>query len=135
VRINLYKIRKENELKIMKKELDINKSKMKFINDVINDKIIVYRNKKENIINKLIELNYIMLIDKEITKYSENNKNIGFNYLINMPLYHLTEDKINELNNEIKDITQKYDALKNKTIEDIWLEELEILKQEYIKFN
>lgn len=135
VRINLYKIRKENELKIMKKDLDINKSKMKFINDVINNKITVYRNKKENIINELIKLNYIMLIDKEIiVEYNENNKTTGFNYLINMPLYHLTEDKIDELKHDIKDITNKYDALKNKTIENIWLEELEILKQEYKKY-
>ena len=45
--------RKENQLKVLKKDLDINSLKMRFINDVINDIIVIYRNKKDNIIKTL----------------------------------------------------------------------------------
>jgi len=109
---------------------------MKFINDVINDKIVIYRNKKDNIIDKLVELKYKMIIDKNITeKYSIENNKTGFNYLINMPLYNLTEEKMLELNNSILELQKKYDILDSSSIEEIWLSEIYSLKKEYLKLK
>jgi DNA topoisomerase-2 len=120
----------------LKYELDINKSKLNFINDVINDKIVIYRNKKDNIVNELIKLKYKMIIDKNINdNYTVENKKTGFNYLINMPLYNLTEEKMNELQNTINDLEYKYNKLNESTIESIWLNELNRLKKEYLKLK
>ena len=135
-RYNLYITRKDFQLNQIQYELDINNSKMKFINDVINDKIVIYRNKKDNIIDKLVELKYKMIIDKNITeKYSIENKKTGFNYLINMPLYNLTEEKMLELNNSILELQKKYDILDSSSIEEIWLSEIYSLKKEYLKLK
>jgi DNA topoisomerase-2 len=135
-RYNLYILRKEYQLKQIKYELDVNNSKFKFINDVINENILIYRNKRENIINKLIELKYNMIIDKNITNnYNDINKKSGFNYLINMPLYNLTEEKLEELNETIKNLQDRFDKLNNSSIESIWLKELSILKKEYLKLK
>ena len=136
VRYKLYIKRKENQLKVLKKELDINTLKMRFINDVINDNIVIYRNKKDNIIKKLVDMKYPMIINKELSdEYNDTNKAIGYNYLVNIPLYHLTEEKIKELQETINNIQQKYDTLYNSSIEDIWLSELDTLEKEYNKIN
>ena len=135
-RYNLYILRKQYQLNQLKYELDINKSKLNFINDVINDKIVIYRNKKDNIVNELIKLKYKMIIDKNINdNYTVENKKTGFNYLINMPLYNLTEEKMNELQNTINDLEYKYNKLNESTIESIWLNELNRLKKEYLKLK
>ena len=101
-----------------------------FIEDVIDEKIIIYRNSKDNIIQKLIEMKYSMIIDTKIeNEYNSENIKTGFNYLINIPLYHLTDEKIIELENIIIDLQNRYDELNMKTIEGIWLNELKELKK------
>lgn len=134
IRYKLYVDRKDYELNKIKNELCILKNKMKFITDVINDNIVIHRNKKENIINKLIELNYNMVIDKLVIDNKEYVDN-GYNYLINMPLYNFTDEKIKELEGNIKDYEKQYNELYNSSIEDIWSKELCKLKEEYKKFN
>ena len=51
--------------KILKYELDVNQLKMRFIEDVIGEKIVIYRNKREKIIQSLVENKYLMIIDKK----------------------------------------------------------------------
>ena len=65
-----------------------------------------------------------------IFDYNSENMNSGFNYLIQIPLYHLSEEKIVELESIIKDLQNRYDELNLKTIEEIWLDELKLLKKE-----
>ena len=44
-----------------------------------------------------------------------------------MPLYHLTEDKIDELKKLLDELQLEYDTLNKQTIEEIWMNELNIL--------
>ena len=63
-----------------------------------------------------------------------NDKTNGYDYLIKMPIYNLTKERIEELKKE-KDLkTEMFSNLLNKSIEDIWLEELKILEVDYKKF-
>ena len=104
---------------------------MRFIEDLIDEKIIVFRKKRDIIIEKLKDLEYPMIIDKKIVNdYNSENMNSGFNYLIQIPLYHLSEEKIVELESIIKDLQNRYDELNLKTIEEIWSDELKLLKKE-----
>ena len=48
--------------------------------------------------------------------------------MIQIPLYHLSEEKIVELNDEIERLQNEYDTLNGKTVEQIWLDELKLLK-------
>ena len=128
VRIDLYKKRKEYLLKILKYELDVNKMKMRFIEDVIGEKIVIYRNKRDKIIQSLVENKYLMIIDKKLSSnYKNENIKTGFNYLINMPLYHLTEDKIDELKKSLDELQLEYDTLNKQTLKEIWLNEINVL--------
>jgi hypothetical protein len=60
-------------------------------------------------------------------KYSVEKCKTGYNYLINIPLYHLGEEKIDELKCEIERLQGEYDVLNGKTIETLWSNELKLL--------
>ena len=115
IRLDLYKRRKKHQLQKLKNELDLNISKMKFIKDVINENIVVYKNTKKNIIESLVGFNY------------EKVDN-SYNYLINMSLYNFTLEKIEELSKVIDKLINEYETLEKLTEIDIWKNELKTLK-------
>ena len=65
-------------------------SKIRFIKDVINENIQIYKNKKINIIQSLKENDYIQVKDKKVInkelEEKDNNTN-NYDYLIKMSLY------------------------------------------------
>ena len=113
-RLDLYIRRKKHQLKKLKNELDLNISKMKFIKDVMDEKIVIYKNTKKNIIEELIKLEY-----KKIDG--------SFNYLINMPLYNFTIEKIQELSIVIDVLVNEYETLDKLSEREIWKKELKEL--------
>ena len=59
--------------------------------------------------SKFIKTSNIYKFQKLInTKYNLENVKTGFNYLIQIPLYHLSEEKIVELENIITDLQKQY---------------------------
>jgi DNA topoisomerase-2 len=128
-RYSLYVKRKQYQLDVLKYKLEFNKSKMRFITDVIDDKIVVFKQKKNDIIERLKMLQYPLNIDKCLDmEYTIEKCKTGYNYLIQIPLYHLSEEKIDELSDEIEKLQHEYDLLNSKTVEQIWLYELKLLK-------
>ena len=130
-RYDLYVKRKQYQLDVLKYKLEYNKSKMRFITDVIDDKIVVFKKKKNDIIERLKVLEYPLNIDKCLDmKYTIEKCKTGYNYLIQIPLYHLSIEKIDELSDEIEKLQHEYDLLNSKTVEDLWLEELKSLMKQ-----
>ena len=110
VRLKLYEIRKEYELNKLKEELLLENTKIRFINDVINENIIIYRKKKEIITKDLEKNKYPYYVNNKLIEYDKNNdknndNNDKYNYLIRIPLYNFTEEKINELQDKINKLT------------------------------
>jgi len=133
VRYSYYVKRKEYQLKCLKYSLDLNSCKMRFIEDVITDKIIIYRKKKDDIVDKLKGLEYPLNIDKTLDfKYTIDKCKTGYNYLIKLSIDNFSEEKIDELKGEIERLQSEYDTLNIKTIETLWLDELNVLKKEYV---
>ena len=62
-------------------------------------------------------------------KYTIEKCKTGYNYLIQIPLYHLSIEKIDELSGEIEKLQNEYDMLNCKTIEQLWLHELKSLME------
>ena len=110
IRLLYYKKRKEFELKRKREELIILVNKYKFVEAIINKKIIVFKKSKQEIIDQI----------KNILKIKENN----FDYLLNMSIYSLTDEKMKELKNKILKLKKEYQIYKNTSIEQIWLNEL-----------
>lgn len=110
-RIKLYDTRKQYILNSLNKSIELHTLKMKFITLVIQDDIIIYKNKKENIINKLVEHEFPLI---------DNN----YNYLLNLPITQFTHEKISDLQSIIDKLNDEFTTLSNKNIKDIWLDEL-----------
>ena len=120
-RLSLYEKRKEYILNIMKKDLDIMSYKCKFILMVVEKKIKINNKKKTDIENTLVDNNFPKMNDSNSDKKS-------YNYLLNMPIYSLTYEKIEELKKQIDCKQTEYDTLCSKTSINIWREELDKLK-------
>ena len=64
--------------------------------------------------------------DNEPASVAERSK--GFNYLLSMPLWSLTEEKVTKLLKEKADKESEIITLKSKTPSDLWLEDLDELE-------
>ena len=120
IRLQMYTKRKQYLIAKLEKELMILKYKRNFIEDVLQNVIIIYKQKKINIINKLIELKYPPL---SLSVNSDNEP--SYDYITDIPLFNLTEEKINELYHKYN---VKIEELKKVTMSievDEWALELD----------
>ena len=99
---------------------------MRFINYVTDEKIVVYKQPKVSIIEKLEEYEFPFYINNCIVDY-ELGKVITneYNYLLNMPIHNFTLEKVNELETDIDMKNDELDILSNTDIKDIWKKELD----------
>ena len=88
---------------------------MIFIKGVIDNSILVSKKSKDQIVKQLQEIKDIVLV------------NDSYDYLLKMPIYSLTTEKIKELNELYKKTEISLKELSNSTIEDIWIKDLEEL--------
>lgn len=114
VRIDFYQKRKDYQINKLEYEKKILINKMKFINEILNKNLEI-QNKKRVDIEKNIENLKIIKIDD------------SYNYLLNMSLLSLTNEKLKELKNIYDNKKSEIDILKTTSIEQMWLKELNIL--------
>jgi DNA topoisomerase-2 len=126
IRIQKYQERKDELLRRLNNDLKILKYRTLFIQNILNNIIIINRKRKEEIINKLIELEFPELsIDID--------GSVSYDYLINMALFSLTQDKIEELENKYKSKEEEIEEIKKTTIFQMWNKELDEFLIEYNK--
>jgi DNA topoisomerase-2 len=51
-----------------------------------------------------------------------------------MPIYNLTQEKIEELKKQKEEKEAEYNELNKKSPQDIWTEELDVLEEKYVKW-
>lgn len=129
VRLDMYQRRKDYLLGKFKNEMDILKWKLKFVEGVISDKIIVFKKKKAEIIKQL-----------QILKFPEimackSEANPSYNYLTSMAILKFSEEEVQDLRNQIKDKKEEIATLEAKTPDQIWEEELDDFMQDYEKWD
>ena len=130
VRLCLYDKRKKYQINALEKELILLSNKARFINDNLSGKIDLRRKKKDEIIKNLEELKYDP-IEEKVVGISYTN----YNYLIKMPMDSVSEESVEKLMKQKGEKEAELDALSAMKIEEIWLNELKELKEEYIKFT
>ena len=128
VRYSLYEKRKKYELENLHNELTILKSKMKFINDVITEKLIVFRKKKIEIVKELLKMNVIQVLNgKCLSEILHDENTSNYDYLIKISLNLFTEEELEKLEKQIEKLSNEYNDLEKLSIEDIWLNECDKL--------
>ena len=60
-----------------------------------------------------------------------NNLDKSYSYLIELPLWSLTYEKIEELKAQLEQIEKILDEYKKKTVEEIWLNEISEFEEAY----
>ena len=121
VRLDAYSRRKAYYLDKYRKELDALVWKMKFIEEVLDEKIIINRKKRDDIVAQLVKRKYPSMGDDK------------YDYLLSMPLYNMTYEKIEELKEKIKNKETEITTLTTMSEKDIWTKELDELRDAYIK--
>jgi DNA topoisomerase-2 len=111
IRLQFYEKRKNYLLKKYQEEISFLLDKAKFIKSIIDNKLIINKKSKKDILEQCKNLNI---------KFGEDH--------LRMNLYNLTEEKINELKSQIKSLQEKIDTLSKKSPKEIWIEELSQLK-------
>ena len=118
VRLEYYKKRKQHQIDELNKELDVLEWKMKFIRGVIDNKIIVNNQTKDKIVEQLVKL--------EFPKLSENK---SYDYLLHMPIYSLSKEKIDELQKKIDELEEELAKIEAMSEIARWKLELGELKK------
>lgn len=125
IRIKYYYLRKENQINQLERELFLLNIRCKFIGDIITKKVKISDRKISEIKSKLLELEYPEF------KYEIDI----FDYLINMKISQLTNERKMELENQ-RDITQdKLNKLIETSIYDMYILELNEFLQQYVKME
>jgi DNA topoisomerase-2 len=118
IRLEYYNKRKEYLINKLTKELNILKYKVMFIEYVLDKKIIIERQKKADIINKLVEFKFPKILNNNETEET-------YDYLTEIPLFSLTMEKIEELNNKYKNKDQELAKIKSVSEFEQWTIELD----------
>jgi DNA topoisomerase-2 len=140
-RLKKYEDRRLHLMNELNKRLDMLAIKVRFIMDIINKKIKIYNKPKAEIIEQIEKLNYPKVLDEVVlSKEQYNNMNsiqknkCNYEFLIKMPIYNLTKEKVEELQDEKNKCELELEILRNTTAKDMWITDLDEFKIEYDKF-
>jgi DNA topoisomerase-2 len=151
VRLDFYKQRKNYLLAKIGFALEKNKNKKKFINMVLEGELPFKGSKNKKEVFKLLKEKGFTSLNELKTKYNdafkvksteivtennnENNKEdvLDYDYLMNMNIWSLTHEKVNELEETIKNQTNEYEFLLKSKPEDLWIKDLVDLISAYKK--
>ena len=117
IRLKFYKARKDHILKKFKDAITKNLSMYLFVKGVVDGTIKVAKKKKAEIEAQLEKIEKIVKIDG------------SYSYLLGMPIWSLTAEKLDELKTKIKELKEEFDAAKAKTPEAMWTDDLKELKK------
>ena len=163
VREDLYEKRKGFLIRRHERDLDIYDNQVRFIRAVIDGDIVVRNRKRKDLLLELFTKGFSKKSDIE-KRVPEEHKNKGerdqnededndqprpsvddmdqdsikaedYNYLLGMPIWSLTAERIAKLEQDKADKEKLIAKLKMVHIHDMWREDLEAVKQELNKIN
>ena len=120
IRLAYYQKRKEYLINKIKEDLMVAGSKFFFVKAVLEDKIKVFKQTKQSILEQ-IEKN------ESFPFYKVND---SFNYLIGMPIHSMSSDTMTDLKEDIQKKKLLLKETTDITINEMWLQELSELKKE-----
>jgi len=112
VRKQMYVKRRNYLLEKLSKSLTVLESKIKFIKLVMENRIVIFRKKKEEILSQLEKFKNLAKVDG------------SYEYLLEMKIHVFTEEKIKDLEALIKREKETLLELESTTVEMMWTKEL-----------
>jgi len=118
-RYKFYEMRLVHQISEIDKSLVINQSKLTFVTMIVDGSI--------NMINES-ELMIIQKLEDQNTAKLENS----YNFLLDLPVRSLTENKVTELRNKISKLEQEMERVKGTNPKDLWMTELLEFETQYL---
>lgn len=112
VKLHYMGLRKAHITQRMEEEIRYDYSKYLFIKMIVENKLKINKRKKSDIVEDLAKIEKII------------EKDGSYDYLLNMNLLSLTEERMSKLENDIKIKKSELDELLKKSINDLWIEEI-----------
>lgn len=122
-RLSLYTKRKNWLIAELEKQLTLATNKMRYLQEVMDETLIIFKRPETDIIQ-----------DLETKNFSKLGKKENYDYLLNMSNRSFTKDKLDALKKEIDDLQKEKQDISAKTPENIWLGELKNLSTNYKKW-
>jgi len=142
LRLKCYQRRKDFHVDRLQREKELIDSKVRFILMVIKGEIIVSNRKRKELVDDLKKKGF-KTFDQIFKKTAEeevaegvdgkdgaNNEKAGYNYLLGLPLWSLTWERVEDLKKQLKEKTDEYETLEKTTIEELWNRDLEAVLKE-----
>lgn len=143
-RLKFYQLRKDHMLQEMNRELRRFSNQARFIQMIIDGKLSISRKKKGVLIAELKKLGFDAFPKKQdASKAGELEKTVddeedeaeggddeslqasSYDYLLGMPLWSLTQERVERLQRQIGEKEQEIDTLLEKSKEDLWKADLD----------
>jgi DNA topoisomerase-2 len=124
IRISYYSDRKEFMISALEKELLVLTNKAKYIQELLDGTIDLRKKKKSEIIDMLKEKHYDLIEGDD-----------EYKYLTRMPMDSVSEENVEKINREHNDKNDELMRIKETTVEQMWLSELDILENEYQSYQ
>lgn len=112
IKLEFLQKRKDFQLEKLEQDIKLDYSKYLFIKNITENKLIISKRKKSDIESDLEKIPGIIQRDS------------SFDYLLQMNIMSLTEERMTKLENDIRSKKAELDDLKTKDVKDIWLGEL-----------
>ena len=124
VRIGVYEKRKASLIADLERQLVKLSNRARYIMLTLDGTIDLRRKTAVQVNELLVSLQFNQLDSDE-----------HYKYLVKMPMDSVTEEHVQAIMKEKDSMTTALAALKRKTVEQMWLEELDILDNEYTKYK
>lgn len=115
-RFGLYRRRKEKLLADMDALLKKERLRSKFLEDVIEGRIVVFRRSEDDIRRQIGEC------DQDVS------------FLLSIPLRQFTKEHLDQLKKKIQEIQKEYDELMRTTEGQLWKRELDLFEQSHKQY-
>ena len=116
-RLELYSTRKDGQLKQMRHEERVLDNKIRFIQAILNETIVL-KGKDEETLEKELDRLQFMRVDGK------------YDYLLSIQVRSMTSKRLADLQHELEQLRKAIKTLEKITPSDLWLQELKALEKE-----
>lgn len=119
-RLHVYGVRKERMIACIKETLEKERLRLRFLEDVMEDRVLVFRKTEEQIMNQLKQQHY--------------PEDTDFSFLLSIPVKQFTSENLQALQKKIRGLERDLKELEQTTIQQMWKTELDRFVNEYEKY-
>lgn len=134
LRKEYYQKRKEHMLKVLTQELSRCENKVRFVKEIIAGTLIVNNRKKKDLLDELKQKKYDPLLKGDEFD-EEGSNNHGYDYLLSMPIWNLTMEKVENLLKEKLEKEKQVKILIDQTALDLWRIDLNEFLEKWDEFE